>query len=596
VVDSHEPLKPTGVSPATARKLVDERTIHPVNRPLNSVMGQVYSAVAECDRPRHEVYVLTDLARSSWIPDQPAEGLDQVSKAKTSPGGKLATFVLRLGSQEHVDVSIDSAEPASSIVTQGEPVEIKGLVHAQGDKTANRVVEFYLDGVKKGEKPVELTPGAQVEVSFTTPPKLQEGDIIHRGELKLSGTPDPLEFNDRRYFTFKVRPAYKVLLISDQASDAEFVAAALDPDAQGAPKTFQVARVKPAEFAARYRDTLKEQAAVFLLNVEQLDEESWGMLNGYVHEGGGLVVGLGDRCRAENYNGPTASQLLPAQLQEPHTAKAESTFGKIADVTHPLFQRFAKEFEAQFALIPVYRYWVVKPPEASRALLSFSDGAPALFERSFKGAKTGRVLLWTTPLARRAVRTERGAWNELPLFTYWVFPVVTYLTVPYLAGASNEQLNFEAGENALLTLGPGVRSQSFLVTGPDQKTTESLTPSANSEDLQIIAPQLLGQWTVTAKDAADRQTKLGFSLNPPKTESQFVPLQPSELDAIFGKDGYSLAQDTKQLKDITQVIHVGHEIFPWLMMLILLIVTLENFLANTFYKESARPAPAGAAA
>ena len=32
------------------------------------------------------------------------------------------------------------------------------------------------------------------------------------------------------------------------------------------------------------------------------------------------------------------------------------------------------------------------------------------------------------------------------------------------------------------------------------------------------------------------------------------------------------------------------------MMLILLIVTLENFLANTFYKESARPAPAGAAA
>jgi hypothetical protein len=101
---------------------------------------------------------------------------------------------------------------------------------------------------------------------------------------------------------------------------------------------------------------------------------------------------------------------------------------------------------------------------------------------------------------------------------------------------------------------------------------------------------------VTAKDAADRQTKLGFSLNPPKTESQFVPLQTSELDAIFGKDGYSLAQDTKQLKDITQVLRVGHEIFPWLMMLILLIVTLENFLANTFYKESARPAPAGAAA
>ena len=65
--------------------------------------------------------------------------------------------------------------------------------------------------MKKGEKPVELPPGGQVEVSFTTPPRLPEGEV-HRGELQLSGTPDPLEFNDKRFFTFKVRPALKVLL------------------------------------------------------------------------------------------------------------------------------------------------------------------------------------------------------------------------------------------------------------------------------------------------------------------------------------------------------------------------------------------------
>ena len=88
-------------------------------------MGQVYPAVAECDRPRHEVYVLTDLARSSWNPEQPAEGLDQVAKAKTTPGGKIATFILRLGSHEVNDVAIDAAEPAKNVVTQGEPVEIR---------------------------------------------------------------------------------------------------------------------------------------------------------------------------------------------------------------------------------------------------------------------------------------------------------------------------------------------------------------------------------------------------------------------------------------------------------------------------------------
>ena len=43
-------------------------------------MGQIYPAVAECDRPVHFVYVLTDLGRSAWNLDRPAEGLDHVAK------------------------------------------------------------------------------------------------------------------------------------------------------------------------------------------------------------------------------------------------------------------------------------------------------------------------------------------------------------------------------------------------------------------------------------------------------------------------------------------------------------------------------------
>ncbi|MGD0039248.1 MAG: BatA domain-containing protein [Isosphaeraceae bacterium] len=597
-VNSADPVAPYGLTPAAARQWIDNLTIRPVNRPLNSAMGQVYPKVVECDRPRHEVYVLTDLARSSWNPEQPAEGLDRVAKAKTTPGGKIATFILRLGSHEVNDVAIDAAAPAKNFVTQGESVEIKGQVRAQGAKPASRVVEFYLDGVKKGEKPVEIPPGGQVEVSFATPTRLPEGEV-HRGELRLGGTPDPLEFNDKRYFTFKVRPAYKVLLISDQPGDADFVAFALDPDpSPSASSGFQIDRVRPKELLAQYRDTLKDYAAVFVLNVEAFeDEDSWGLLNAYVHEGGGLVFGLGDRCNPDNYNGPTASQILPAQLEPNRPSKGETTFGKVADVTHPLFQRYAAEIDPQLALVPVYRYWSVKPPEGSRVLLSYADGAPALLERTFKGSKTGRVLLWTTPLSRRARRSDRGSWNEFPLPVYgWAFLALMNETVPYLAGTSNEQLDFEAGENVLLFLGPGARYQSFLLMGPDTKTPDSLAPSATSDYLEIVAPQMLGQWTVMAKDAENHQTRLGFSLNPPRSESQFVPLETKELDTIFGKDGYALAEDATTLQKYQDTVRVGNELFPWLMMLILIIVTLENLLANTFYKESPRPAPAGTSA
>ena len=81
---------------------------------------------------------------------------------------------------------------------------------------------------------------------------------------------------------------------------------------------------------------------------------------------------------------------------------AQATFGKVANITHPLFQRYGKDLDSMLAMVPVYRYWPVKQPaEGTHTLLSYSDGAPALIERTFKGPKTGRVLLWTTPLSRR---------------------------------------------------------------------------------------------------------------------------------------------------------------------------------------------------
>jgi len=591
-VKSSEPVvSQNGMSPSAARKWINDLVVTPVNRPLNAATGQLYPAVAECDRPRHEVYILTDLSRSSWNPDRAAEGLDRVKDVKGAPGAKIATFVLQLGPKDRNDVAIDDVALTSTTATQGEPQEIRGVVRAQGPEAVNPVVEFYIDDVKKGNQQVDVPAGGQAEVRFTTPPRLKEGEI-QRVSLRLTGAPDPLKFNDERFLSFEVRPALKVLLVADQAADADFVASALDPF-PGEVKTFELELARPVELAANYRDTLKDFAAVFLLNVAALDESGWGLLNGYVHEGGGLVVGLGDRCDPSNYNGTTATQVMPAQLTEQQAAPGgASTFGKILDATHPLFEKFLKEFDEQFAVMPVYRYWKLTPHEASRPLLSFADGAPALVERSFRGARTGRVLLWSTPLARRADRKDRAAWNEFPSTEagFWAFPVIMGLTVPYMAGATSEQLNFEAGEDVTLALKPDARYQDFKVTGPDKKTTERFSPPAAGDPLRITAPQHIGQWKVVAVAPDNKETTLGFSLNPPRSESILTKLEPADLDAMFGKEGYVLAADDQSLEKLIDVVRVGHEIFPWLMILILMLVTAESVLANTFYKEAPGPA------
>ena len=96
----------------------------------------------------------------------------------------------------------------------------------------------------------------------------------------------------------------------------------------------------PRSSDSRFHGDLQAFSCIFLLNVKQLDESDWGALNHYVHEGGGLVVAPGTPSEPASYNGPSPSQFLPAQLAEQsHTAQPQTTFGKITNVIHPLFQR-----------------------------------------------------------------------------------------------------------------------------------------------------------------------------------------------------------------------------------------------------------------
>ncbi len=264
-----------GCRPRPRSKIVDGLLIHPVNRPLNAAMGQVYTAVSECDRPLHVVYVLTDLARSAWDPEKPAEGLEQLARSKKGPERiKTTTFVLRLAPQEVHDVAVAAVEPSTTEVTMGEPVEIKARIRSQGKSAVKCMAEFWLDGKKKDEKPVEIAPDGQAEVRFVTPPLLQKGEL-HRGVVKLTGTLDPLEDDDQRYFTFKMRPPVRVLVLSDTRHEGNFVAYALDPDPAAISRPVIVERGKPGELVERFRDAMQNYACVFLLNVASLDATGW---------------------------------------------------------------------------------------------------------------------------------------------------------------------------------------------------------------------------------------------------------------------------------------------------------------------------------
>ena len=587
IVDSSAPDRPIAVSPGSARKRVDALELRAANRPLNAALIQASEAVAASNLPRREVYVLTDLASSAWElgSTRTTEQLEKLRKEKKLP----KTYILKLTPKEVRDVAIVSAEPTASVVAEGEAVEVKAVLRASNIKPEEneRVAEFWLDGAKKDQKPIKLPVNGEKEVTFTSPSKLEAG--LHQGYVKLNAGADDMAFDDARYFTFATQPPMKVLIVADfippNDLDARFVEMALAPGdsiaAGSISSPYKVERDTRRQFQDRNKLSARDYTAVFLLNLDTLSPADWGKLSSYVREGGGLIVAPGHRSEASSY-GPGASAILPATLDEKKVAPPGTTFAK-AEYDHPIFNRHPLLLDPALSGVPVYRYWSVKPIEGARPLLLLGDGSPALLERTFKGPRTGHALLWTTPLSRRADRADPGAWNELPNF--WPFLEIITQTMPYIAGTAGERLNYEAGQEVFLTVDPKVTVSGYTVLGPDPKSSYPL-PTSSTGMLHVPAPSKEGQWRVDGKTATGSTMKMGFSVNVPTSEAQVVALKDDDLDGLFGgKDHYKIAEDAASLDRAQKVERYGNELFPWLMMLILALVTAENLLANKFHRE-----------
>jgi hypothetical protein len=590
VIDSADPGPPTASTPAAARKKIEALTIRPVNRTLNGAMGAAYTAVAAIDLSRREVYVFTDLAVSQWQTGQEVEGLAQARKSLKN--GVINTFVLRVSAKEVTDVAIISAEPSAPIVTEDDPLILKVKVRNVGPK-AKRTVELRLanEPAPMDKKPIEVPANSEMDVPPLVTPKLKVG--LYQFEVRIKGE-DPLEFDDVHYLTLEVQPAIKLLVVADRDIDSLFVASALDPQplaegaprpSEGLPRPFQVKRIRTPRLAS---EPLKGYAAVFLLNVESLDDAVWRQIYTYVvREGGGLVVAPAGRANPQNYNHELADELLPANLDKIRIHKEPLTFGK-PDLGSPLFARDQKELIAELGRIPIMKSWAVTPEKKVRVLLSYTDETPALLEKTFAGPKPGKVLLWTTALSRRADFRDSEAWNEFPNPEHWGFVVMLLQTAYYLAGSASQKLTFESGEDAILALDPTRQFSGYAVRGPTTKANgETIGPGM----LLVGSPGEIGQWTVEAQSKIGPPQKIGFSINPPRSEMQTTLLDKADLDTLFGKGKYQLAEDANALTIAVGQKRFGREIFPWIMALILLLVTLENLLANTFYREKTTATP-----
>jgi hypothetical protein len=392
----------------------------------------------------------------------------------------------------------------------------------------------------------------------------------------LRGT-DGLTIDDTRYFTVRATDHWPVLVAGAPDAATRFLTDALAP--------YEEQRTGQAPFRCDSvgMDDLKsakltDYAAIALLDPPPLADGVWNRLVEYVERGGGLAIFLGRNAQPiRAFNSAGAQQLMPGQLLRQWRAGGRGLSLRLTAASHPLlapFRSFAENIP--WDDFPVFRHWVFDQVDDANVVFRFSNGEPAIAERRLG---LGRVLAVSTPISDPLNVRGRPAWNRLPTgIDPWPFFVLVNEMFQYLVQQGDSRLNYEVGQPVSLTVhddGRTSRYQLFVPTGEWQEVT------ADRNRIALQFADVPGTYRLRSKSGSDQ----GFSMNLPTEATRLDRIDAESLDDWFGQDGYRLARSREEVNRDLGEARIGHEMFPWLMVLLVLLLALEHLLANRFYNR-----------
>ncbi len=410
---------------------------------------------------------------------------------------------------------------------------------------------------------------------------------IHQGCVKIAGE-DALAVDDTRWFTVDVQPARKVLLAAPEpaADYALFLSEAIAPHALRLKGTaaFQCETIP---LPSLLKKTLAEYAAVCLLDPGPLAEDVWRQLAEYASAGGGVAVFLGRNAQpVDSFNQPAAQRVLPGKLLRESRAEA---YLAPEHLEHALLARFRPlESSIPWDVFPVYKHWILGPlADGANVVIPYANRDPALVDRPIA---RGRAVVLTTPVSDAA--SQRDPWNMLPTGEEpWPFVMLANEMLHYLAGSS--RMNYLAGETALVRMPADQHHTIFSLLPPVGDPIRQAVDERENVIL-VTGTDEVGHYRLSAGGAAEG-THLGFSVNLPADVSRLQRADADEIKAVFGNTPYRVARSREEIVRDVNFGRVGRELYPTLIVLLVIVLAAEQLLANRFYRPGSQRSVSAAA-
>ena len=150
-----------------------------------------------------------------------------------------------------------------------------------------------------------------------------------------------------------------------------------------------------------------------------------------------------------------------------------------------------------------------------------------------------------------------------------------------LARLSDENFTIEAGDSVSLPVPPENEDRQLLLRRPDL-TQARRDVAAGQSRIAISDEARSGHYDLAPSGNAPPIA--GFTVNQAAVESDFTRLSQEDLDEVLGPDRYGLARDIDELKAEINIADIGKEVFPVLMVLVIVAFLGEHLVANRFYE------------
>jgi hypothetical protein len=584
-------------TPQLVRDRINGLQLHAGNGPVTDAVAAAYRLLQGLDNdPEHQgepmprfLYIFSDRTQASWD----ASRLPQLKELRDRGNPKALSAYVDVGVAKPSDLAITDLKLPRQLIPANGRFIVYATVRATGMDAPDLEVRCRIDGEKDPARQViKLKDGQTEQVTFE---RVGLPIGLHQAEITLASG-DTMPFNNARFVTFEVTNARRVLVLSDDPADAEWWRLALKVGERAGEPSFAADVKTPRDARELSLAELSSYQAVCLVSVAAPDRDLWEKLERYVSAGGGLAIVPGGEDPA-SYNTEEAKSLIPGKIGKQISVDADKGVrwddGSYRFAVKSWFDEWKKHVDPPITFIRIpptaVRYWdvSVEPGDKTAYILATyadTEKRPALLERR---RERGRVLLFTTAFDR----INGPNWNDYLSSPFYV--AIVKKTVGYLSGdAADASMNHlcRPGQAVLVNLPPEGRFPNYVLDGPGLLGQAGLVARGESQN-ELRLTQAVNAGNYILVDTGNKW-KTGFSLNVPSEESQLSQVPVEQIEDLLGKGAVLPAGHNINFKEAVQS-HWSQpvELLPYLMIVLLLAMAVENVLANKFYRRSGGQSP-----